>query len=414
MSTDPRHPLLAASLAACLAIAGFAAVAAPQDDAPAKEPSQREKQKQDAKSEREAKDAAKAKQKWFEKLDRDDRAAVDLVVGYGAPELPSSAERLNADFADLKSLRGKVVIVQTFTSRNAAGLVAVEKAQKATESVKTSDGDLIFVAVHTPEAIDKAKTLIEKRGLMAPVVLDAEGAFCDSLGAYKRPVAFAIDRHGNIRYAGLSLEGITGAATELLAEAFDPSIAPKVRETPKADEVGVQFPTFTNRIGGASDLRGKPSPALAAEKWWNGQPNVQGKLTVVDFWATWCPPCRAAIPHMNEIAKAYPRDVAVVGITDETNRNFDEGCLKHRLSKSDFSYAIGLDPQKRMSGAFGVRAIPHVAAISADGVVRWQGNASELTPDVMRQLVAANQALVSRAGGGDGASTPPARWSRDR
>ena len=59
---------------------------------------------------------------------------------------------------------------------------------------------------------------------------------------------------------------------------------------------------------------------------------------------------------------------------------------------------------------FGVRGIPHCAIISADNVVRWQGNPAQLTPAVMNQLVAANRALR----GTPGASSGGGRWAREK
>ena len=88
----------------------------------------------------------------------------------------------------------------------------------------------------------------------------------------------------------------------------------------------------------------------------------------MDFWATWCPPCRETIPELNALAAKFPNDVVVIGVSDEPAAK-----LKEFMTKTPMSYAVTSDPAKTMSKIVGVEGIPHVLVISPDGIVRWQG-----------------------------------------
>src|SRR6266404_1286148 len=65
-------------------------------------------------------------------------------------------------------------------------------------------------------------------------------------------------------------------------------------------------------------LEGKPMPELALTGWINGQikpEEMKGKVVIVDFYATWCGPCMAAIPHNNELLKKYKdKGLVIVGV----------------------------------------------------------------------------------------------------
>ncbi len=135
--------------------------------------------------------------------------------------------------------------------------------------------------------------------------------------------------------------------------------------------------------------------------------NPGRRLLVVDFFATWCGPCIAAVPHMRSLAQAYPQDVCVIGLTDETKSKYDTGMIKLGMKTRDFGYAIASDPAGRFKSGFQVSAIPHVAIVSPDGVVRWQGHPSSLDDAAIRSMIAANRAAIGAGQAAGGAERRP-------
>ena len=65
----------------------------------------------------------------------------------------------------------------------------------------------------------------------------------------------------------------------------------------------------------------QPAPALSHLNFIKGEPVSlspfqKGKVYVLEFWATWCPPCRTTIPHLSQLQQQYGDDVIFIGIRD--------------------------------------------------------------------------------------------------
>ena len=103
--------------------------------------------------------------------------------------------------------------------------------------------------------------------------------------------------------------------------------------------------------------------------------DLRGKVVVLNFWATWCPPCREEMPSFESIYREYQdREVVFVGVavadTEERARDFVEGV--------GVTYPIGLDPGG-IAESYRVTAMPTTFFIDREGTItrKLQGQASE-------------------------------------
>lgn len=99
-------------------------------------------------------------------------------------------------------------------------------------------------------------------------------------------------------------------------------------------------------------------------------PELAGKPYILEFWATWCPPCKQSIPHLNEVYKKYKdKGLSIIGVTDEdkqTVRNFEKTV--------PIEYTVGFDPYKKLNEDFGIKGIPHAMIVDSAGKIVWEGH----------------------------------------
>jgi thiol-disulfide isomerase/thioredoxin len=106
----------------------------------------------------------------------------------------------------------------------------------------------------------------------------------------------------------------------------------------------------------------------------------KGKTYVVEFWATWCGPCRASMPHLSDLADRYTDSVVVVGISDE-EPDVVRGFLEQDEWKQKARYNLAADPDRSVHRdymeAAAQRGIP-TAFIVRDDKVQWIGHPMQM------------------------------------
>lgn len=131
---------------------------------------------------------------------------------------------------------------------------------------------------------------------------------------------------------------------------------------------------------------GDKAPALTSAAWVKNGPADVGKgLLLVEFWATWCGPCKTTIPHLTKLGKRYGDKLTIAGLSSE-----EEEVVKPFVTAQGpaMDYHVGVaDEALNQSYMEGRDGIPFSFLIGADGVVLWVGHPMEIEP-VLAAVVA--------------------------
>jgi len=160
-----------------------------------------------------------------------------------------------------------------------------------------------------------------------------------------------------------------------------PAPRPKATEVEEPEpRAGASDEVEPHEISAKSFLN-RPAPSIAAEKWLTPPPNLSGKFLLVDFWATWCGPCRRSIPRLNAFAERFKDQLVVIGLSDQSEQEV------RKMTEPQIDYSIAVDTQHRATLAFGVERIPHAVLVDPKGIVRFEGHPGYLDEKKLEKLL---------------------------
>ena len=160
---------------------------------------------------------------------------------------------------------------------------------------------------------------------------------------------------------------------------------------------------------------GTPAPSIRLSQLLQAQPGQQtswsafrGKIVVLEFWATWCSPCVANIPHLNEVARSVdPAKVVFLSIDDEAPATVQTFLKGHKMEGW-----VGIDaPGAKTFSAFGVESRPTTIVVDRSGHIAEVTRAETLTAKDLMALAAKKTAtvLAPAAPADHAAKTPPVK-----
>ena len=143
--------------------------------------------------------------------------------------------------------------------------------------------------------------------------------------------------------------------------------------------LGLAWTVLSRPAAGATTSGQLPAPQVGfaapiftlAEQ--NGHPvtlsDTRGKVVILNYWASWCPPCRAEMPAIQQVYQNYQEQGLVVLAIKASNQD-TPGAMQAFLGSFTHSYPILLDPNGEVGRLYAVHSLPTTFFIGRDGIIR--------------------------------------------
>lgn len=165
----------------------------------------------------------------------------------------------------------------------------------------------------------------------------------------------------------------TADADETTSAGSDETPAADTGESPAADIITAPDFTLVDQFGNTHTLS-----------------DYKGKTVFLNFWATWCPPCKAEMPDIQALYEEYgenSEDVIILGIASpNVGREGSTEDIKAFLSENNYTYPVVMDEDGMMAYAYGISSLPTTYMIDSNGNLFGRVS-GQLTKDIMKNII---------------------------
>lgn len=318
----------------------------------------------------------------------------DLSPGHPAPAF--AAVRTDGEAVKFPGdYQGKVVLIDFWARWCGPCIMELPNVVKAYDTYHARGLEVLGICLDKEPAGDALADFTSKKNMAWPQVCDGKGwnsAVSKLYGINSIPRMMLVNGSTGVILSGEAIRGeklapaIEKALAAVAGKPTDAAAAPPAAPAPAAPGHGLK--------------PGDPAPALCPGKWLQGEPVAEfapGTVYVVEFWATWCGPCKASIPHLNELHLKYKDQGLVVIGQDCWERNDAAVEPFVRNMAEHMTYRVTADDKAdggkgRMANAWltaaGLNGIPAAFIIDKQGKIAWIGHPMKMEATMLEAILA--------------------------